>query len=37
MDRENKMIDASTIDTISEELNIAIDKLLEMEMEHGLY
>lgn len=37
MDRENKMIDASKIDTISEELNIAIDRLLEMEMEHGLH
>ncbi len=36
MDRENHMIDASRIDMVSEELNIAIDKLIEMETKDGL-
>lgn len=36
MDRDNKMIDASKIDVISEELNIATDRLLEMEARNGL-
>ena len=36
MDRENHMIDASQIDVVSSELNIAIDKLVEMELKNGL-
>lgn len=36
MDRENNMIDASRIDTVSEELNTAVDRLVEQEMKNEL-
>lgn len=36
VDRENCMIDASKIDAVSEELNVAIDRLLEMESRNGM-
>ena len=36
MDRETCMIDASQIDMVSEELNIAIDKLMELEIKNGV-
>ena len=36
MDRDNCMIDAAQIDVVSEELNIAIDKLMELEIKNGL-
>ena len=36
IDRENCMIDASRIDLVSEELNMSIEKLLELEMKNGL-
>jgi len=36
MDRENCMIDVSRIDMVSEELNVAIDKLMELEIKNGM-
>ena len=36
MDRENYMIDAGRIDAVSEDLNTATDKLVEMEMKNEL-
>lgn len=36
MDRDNHMIDASEIDHVSEGINEATDKLIEMEMKHGV-
>lgn len=36
MDRENCMIDASQIDLVSNVLNVAIDKLMELEIRNGL-
>ena len=33
MDREISMIDASKIDTVSEDLNMATDRLIELEIE----
>lgn len=36
MDRETCMIDASQIDMVSEELNVAIDKLMELEIKNGM-
>ena len=33
MDRENSMIDASKIDTVSEDMNMATDRLIELEIE----
>ena len=36
MDRNNRMIDASQIDMVSENLNIALDKLMVQEIQNGL-